>query len=200
MHDGLRHLNPWVFAVALVALLLASPALAGSAQRLELTYNLLLETRTDAELAGPLDGFDSGDGFKLQLLPKQDCHVYLVVSRDAETFELFFPDRHDVRDDNRLKRRRGFVWPGQGWLRFDDQKGVERVYLIVSAVPVPELEKRYAEDRDVFPESVLTDLRDKYGAHGKYRRQMKGDRVEVRFKGRRGRPAVLVEEIALRHL
>ncbi len=181
--------------------LICPSARADSVQeKLGLTYSLLLK-RGDATVATPVaDGFETGDRFRLRLEPKKDCYAYLVVERGRGDFRLLYPDGRSRRGKNLLAKKKEFIWPQEGWLRLDERTGMERMYLILSAERIYELEARFALADKAFPESVLVDIRDRYSTdESTYRRVIDDERVRVRFRSQ-GLPAVLIEEITLRHM
>ncbi len=186
-------------ALALALASLAPPAVADTA-RLDLAYSLLLQNGTDPVAANLLDGLDSGDGFRVRMRPAQECYVYLIAQRGRNDFRLMLPDRRTQRGKNRLARGKDFTWPQEGWLRLDKKSGVERLFLILADRQIPELEARYALRKVSFPESVIVDIRDRYQGITTYRRKVKDERVKVRFKSRDGEAALLIEEIAIRHM
>ena len=169
-------------------------------KKMGLTYNLLLKQGDSFVSTSVLDGLESGDSFRLKVKPGQKCYAYVVAQRSPDKFRLLFPNHDALRGKNQLPRKAEFVWPTDGWLRLDGHKGTERMYLILSAERIYELEARFALADKSFPESVLLDIRDRYHAENNfYRRQIDDDGVHVKFKSRE-RPAVLIEEITLRHM
>ena len=184
----------------LVLALVAGTAHAGAAKKkIGLTYSLLLKQGGALVAASVLDGLESGDSFRLSIRPGQDCYAYLIVQRSPDDFRLLYPTVDVRRGKNLLHKKEEFVWPQKGWLRLDRESGTERVYLILSAERIFELEARHALEERKFPESVLLDIRDRYQSDTSYSREMDDERVRVRFKSR-GLPAVLIEEITVRHM
>ncbi len=175
------------------------PATADTA-KIEVAYSLLLQNSKHPIAASLLDGLESGDGFRVRMRPAQECYLYLVAQRGPDDFRLLLPDRRTLRGNNRLARGKDFTWPQEGWLRLDQNQGVERLYLILADRQIPELEARYTLRRTTFPESVIVDIRDRYQGMTTYRRKVKNERVKVRFKSRDGEAALLIEEIAIRHM
>lgn len=183
--------------LAVAAAVCSAAAEAGN-RKIEIAYSLL--EQEDYPAASSLkDGLDTGDGFRVRLRPSQECYVYLVAQRDAEDFRLLLPDRRTQRGRNRLAKGKDFTWPQEGWLRLDDDRGVERLYLIVSDRQVAELEARYALRQLALPELAIVEIRDRYQGSNAYRRRVNDERVKVRFKSRDGEAALLIEEIVFRH-
>lgn len=189
----------WILALALPLAVGTAPAVAGSG-KLEVAYSLMLQDGESEVAASLLDGLDSGDGFRVRMRPAQECFVYLIGQREPGDLRLLLPDRRTRRGKNRLARGKDFTWPREGWLRLDQARGIERLYLILADRQIPELEARFALRRLSFPESVIVEIRDRYQGATTYRREVKDERVKVRFKSRDGEAALLIEEIAIRHM
>ncbi len=189
-------------APALTAALVLSGAgaAAAGAGKIGVSYSLLLQNGSRPVATSPLDGLSSGDGFRVCLRPAQESYVYLIAQRGQDDFRLLLPDRRTLRGKNRLAGGRDFTWPQEGWLRLDDESGVDRLYLILADRQIPELEARFALRPVSFPESVIVDIRDRYQGVTRYRRKVKEERVKVRFKSRDGEATLLIEEITLRHM
>lgn len=185
--------------LALTLALLAAPIEAGTG-KITVTYSLLQEQGGVAVATSLLEGFESGAGLRVRLRPTKESYVYLVVQRGPDDFRLLYPDRRTQRGRNRLEKGKDFIWPQVGWLRFDNNSGSDRIYLIVSAEQIIELEARFALQQTAFPESVILDIRDRYQGDSAYRRKVTDERVKVRFKSRDGEPALLIEEILIRHM
>ncbi len=186
--------------LALVLMSIPAAAAAASTARLEVAYSLVVQDGKQQVAAGLLDGLDSGDGFRVRMRPGQECYVYLIAQRGSDDFRLVLPDRRTQRGKNRLARGKDFTWPQEGWLRLDEDDGVERLYLILADRQIPELEARFALRRVSFPESVIVDIRDRYQGLTTTKRKVKDERIKVQFKSRGGEAALLIEEIAIRHL
>lgn len=186
---------------ALVLLIAGAAGTVGAEplkNKIGLTYSLVLQNGLTT--ANILDGFESGDRFRLQVRPGQAVYAYVAVESRPGEFQLVYPHRESQRGRNMLHKKKEFTWPQKGWLRLDDSPGMDRMYLILSIQRIYELEARFALSDKSFPESVLLDIRDRYQADDtSYRRQIEDDRVKVRFRSG-NRPAVLIEEIALRHM
>lgn len=192
-------MREWTWILALAILCGAAQA-DPARKKLDLTYRLLLKDGNALVSTSVLDGLATGDSFRLNIRPGQKCYAYLVVQRRPDDFRLLYPSRRADRGKNLLAKKEELVWPGDGWLRLDGANGTERMYLILSAERIYELEARFALADQSFPESVLLDIRDRYHTeHNFYRRQIGADGVHVRFRSRE-LPAVLIEEITLRHM
>lgn len=194
-------MRKWLWISTLALLIAATAGTTGGEplkNKIGLTYSLLMQdglTPTNI-----LDGLKSGDSFRLRIRPGQEVYAYVAVESRPGEFQLVYPHSESQRGRNMLRKKKDFTWPQKGWLRLDENPGTDRLYLILSIQRIHELEARFALSDESFPESVLLDLRDRYQAvDTSYRRQFEDDRVKVRFRSG-NRPAVLIEEIALRHM
>ncbi len=192
--------RPWTLALALtIPLIGAAPAAAGDS-KIEVAYSLMKQTGGGAVATSLLDGLGDGDGFRVRLRPSKECFAYLVAQRSTDDLRLLLPDHRTRRGRNQLAKGQDFTWPQTGWLRLDGDRGVERLYLIVSDRQILELEARHTLRRPSFPESVILEIRDRYQGVSSTRRKVNDERVKVKFKARSGEPALLIEEIAIRHM
>ncbi len=190
-------MRKWLWTLVLI--LLCGPAQAGLRTKLGLHYSLLLDQHGKTIVTSLLEGLESGDSFRLSIRPGQKCYVYLVAQREPDEFRLLYPHGKTQRGKNLLPKKKAFVWPQEGWLKVDRHKGTERMYLILAAERIYELEARFALSEKSFPESVMLDIRDRYQADSTYSRELDDENVKVKFKSR-GVSAVLIEEITLRHM
>jgi hypothetical protein len=90
----------------------------------------------------------SGDYYKIQFTPKQECYVY-IFQYDS-SFQLFtlFPTKDfiggDSGNDNPVQAKRTYFVPGEGKsFILDKQAGDETIHFLLSKKPKPELEKEY---------------------------------------------------------
>ena len=102
--------------LALTLALLAAPVEAGNG-KITVAYSLLQERGGVAVATSLLEGFESGEGFRVRLRPTKESYVYLVVQRGPDDFRLLYPDRRTQRGRNRLEKGKDFIWPQVGWLR-----------------------------------------------------------------------------------
>ena len=191
-------MKAWTLTLALTLTLCAAPA--GADGKIEVAYSLLTQDRGRPVAANLLDGLESGDRFRVSLRPGQKSYVYLIAQRGRDDFRLLLPDRRTMRGKNRLARGEELTWPRDSWLRLDHDRGVERLVLILADRQIPELEARYALREVSFPESVIVEIRDRYQGVTTYRRKVKDERIKVKLKSRGGEAALLIEEIAIRHM
>ena len=98
-------------------------------------------------------GFRTGDRFRLAIQANVAGYLYVLVKDSEGRIELLFPYEQD-RETNTVRAFRTRQVPKQDWFRFDDRKGMERIYLFLSREPIRELERAAGEeerfrDRDI---------------------------------------------------
>lgn len=86
----------------------------------------------------------SEDNYRLLLDPLQDCWVYAFqVTASGELIRLYPDDRYSAAP-NPLRQGRPVYVPSQpSWLYVDGEIGQERLYVVASAQPLPELDDLY---------------------------------------------------------
>jgi len=147
--------------VALALVLLAAPALAAEprldrkardvffqsgagqaeAGKLGVKFWIALrrgETRQDVQ---PTHAFETGDLIRLRFQLNRDAFAYVFHEGTTGKRRLLFPNPRGNAEE-RLTRNATYTVPlGSAYLQFDEHKGVEKLYLIVSAKPVQDLER-----------------------------------------------------------
>ena len=99
--------------------------------------------------------FKAGDRFKLRLQANVSGYVYLLLKGSSGEIKMLFPSAEDAQESYRAHRFETQSVPTKGWFRFDEETGLERIYIFVSPRPVKELErlaanpKRTMRDRDL---------------------------------------------------
>jgi len=84
----------------------------------------------------------SGDKLKIYLKPQDACHIYLYLYDAQNDLFLLFPEAFGQSTPN-PRVTKNFELPGvNSWYYLDEQTGMETFYLIISAQPLEDLEKR----------------------------------------------------------
>jgi hypothetical protein len=179
----------------LVALSLA-PVSASAAGRLGFEYTIEMEKDGAVKEASFLKGFETREGLRLRVKLEQASYCYMIAGDGQERFYLTFPDPQSMSNAPFLQARAKL--PRMTFMRLDEDSSIERLFLVVSAEKVPELEAVLRDKRKAMRESEAIEIRDRYQGEGSYRREILGDVAKVRWTPRGTRPAVVVEEIAIR--
>ena len=107
------------------------------------------------ESAGDIS-FGNGWKFRLNLRPTQSGALYLINvgpgKNGAEEYNILFPLPRDKRPlppdgrlDARLAANQTMQLPLTEWYRFVEQTGVEKLWIIWSAQPIPELDAIFSD-------------------------------------------------------
>jgi hypothetical protein len=95
----------------------------------------------------PLSGevnFEQQDQIRLNLRSPQDGHLYIINEAPragfAPDYVVLFPSPSTNNSKSFVRAGRELRFPDQSWLRFDEQQGVERLWLVFSEDPLPQLE------------------------------------------------------------
>jgi hypothetical protein len=86
--------------------------------------------------------FLNGDSFRLRVEANMSGHLYLFLRDSSGQMRLLFPDEKEKKTNKTSAYQARFV-PGRGatWFRFDNEPGIEQVFLFLSSEPIAELEQ-----------------------------------------------------------
>jgi class 3 adenylate cyclase len=100
------------------------------------------------ESAGDIS-FGNGWKFRLNLRPTQSGALYLINvgpgKNGADEYDILFPLPQESRLDPKLAANQTMQLPLTEWYRFVEQTGVEKLWIIWSAQPIPELDKIFSD-------------------------------------------------------
>jgi hypothetical protein len=81
--------------------------------------------------------FRSGDRIKLNLRSNRNGYLYVIGLGSSGTSRLLFPDREDVA--NGIKAKTTYAVPFGTNLKFDDTPGEEKLLVLLSQKPIPQM-------------------------------------------------------------
>jgi hypothetical protein len=121
-------------------------AIFGGRER-SLTYSLTVQKmrdgkpfQTEFESSGQ-EIFENGWKFRLNVDSQQDGYLYLLnegpASANSSTYNVLFPESKTNSGSPQVTAGRKLQ---TDWMRFDEQQGTEKFWIIWSAAPVKELE------------------------------------------------------------
>jgi serine/threonine protein kinase len=89
--------------------------------------------------------FEERDQIRVNLRSPQDGHFYIVNEAPRENsatsdYVVLFPSPKTNEGYSFIRANRELQFPDQTWLRFDEQQGVERLWLVFAEDPLPALE------------------------------------------------------------
>jgi hypothetical protein len=87
--------------------------------------------------------FHSGDRIRLQVQSNTTGHLYVVMQGSSGVWRLLFPSSEVAGGDNRIASGdTRQIPPGdRGQFLFDEQAGVEKLFVVLSRQPEPDLDK-----------------------------------------------------------
>lgn len=85
--------------------------------------------------------FRSGDKIRVSVESNDNGYLYIVQQGSSKTWNLLFPNSEIDSGSNHIQRNREYDLPGGGRFTFDEQPGVERLFVILTRKPEPDLEK-----------------------------------------------------------
>jgi hypothetical protein len=142
---------------------------------------------------GQLPALQSGERFTVRVRPQQAVFAYLFVTDGRGRYTLLPSDTDDGVGTFLPRDRWSRVPDERAVLRLDENRGVERVYLVVSKSRVPEIE-RLVEDEQSVSDDWLIDLRTRVVGRGRWTRTLAETAVRASYTG-----AIAVEDAAFRH-
>lgn len=109
---------------------------------LGLRYSILKRTGDDQSAEVDADTlFHAGDRIRLGLEANTDGYLYVVNRGSSGTWKLLFPSPEIQGGDNRIKKRVKYEIPSGYTFTFDEQAGVEKLFIVFARQPEPNLEK-----------------------------------------------------------
>ena len=105
-------------------------------QALGLRYALI---QKDAEIATDTV-FHTGDQVQLRIETNQPAYLYIISQGASGTWKVQVPSA-DVPESNRLEQMKPYYFPSKDQaFGFHDPKGVEKLFIIASREPVPDIQ------------------------------------------------------------
>src|SRR5262245_3908193 len=180
----MRRLLPFV----LVGL---APVALGAEPNLAFQYTL---ERADSDSdATFLRGFDKKEGLRLKVKLGQESFCYVLLSGKDGSFQLVFPNADTLK--TALPVGEWARIPKSTFMRLGEDPKAERMYIVVAAQRVPELDEAAKKGEVVVTEAKAQALRDRYGK-GSYVRGQDGKNVSVRYRPNPGDVAAIVEDVS----
>ncbi|MCZ2074496.1 MAG: DUF4384 domain-containing protein [Bryobacterales bacterium] len=85
--------------------------------------------------------FRSGDKLKISLQSNDTAHLYMVARGSSGTWSVLFPNPEVARGSNIVAPGRTYEMPSGGRIVFDEQPGTEKMFIVLSRRPEPNLEE-----------------------------------------------------------
>lgn len=178
--------------VAFLGLALRVPAAEPS-----LAFQYTIERDREAgEVDSFLRGFETKEGLRLKVKLNQESFCYVILSGQGGAYHLVFPSTGTLKAGG-LPVNEWARIPKSTFLRLGEDPRAERMYIIVAAQRVPELDDAAAKGNAVLSEAMAFGIRDRYQGKGNYSRGLDGRTVSVRYRPNPGDAVSIVEEIAV---
>lgn len=184
------------FLPLFVLLGVAGAAPAAAADSLAFQYTIEREHEGRVIEATFLRGFETRDGLRLRIKLNQESYCYVIMSAPNGAYHLVFPDPGTLKAGG-LPVNEWARIPKSTFLRMGEDPRVERMYIIVAAQRVPELDEVAARGNAVLSEARAFEIRDRYHGEGTYSRDLDGPTVSVRYRPKAAESPSIVEEIAV---
>jgi hypothetical protein len=108
---------------------------------LGLKYTILKRTGNDMVEVAPDTVFHAGDRIQFSVQVNGPGYLYIINQGSSGTWRPMFPSPEVDNGDNRVDGWRSYTFPPQSRLVFDEQTGIEKVFIILSREPESDLEK-----------------------------------------------------------
>jgi hypothetical protein len=117
-------------------------ASATSSQPLGMKYSILESSDGSNEMheVAPDTVFHSGDHIRFNVQSNSDGYLYILARGSSGTWQVLFPSEAVGGGSNRVQGFQSYTMPPGHQFTFDEQAGAEKVFLILSREPVPDLE------------------------------------------------------------
>jgi len=113
----------------------------GSRPPLGLRYTILKRTGDQQAEVNSDTVFHAGDRIRLAVEANDDGYLYVVNRGSSGTWKVLFPSPEIKNGDNRIQRLANYDIPSGYTFTFDEQGGEEKLFVVLSRQPEPDLEK-----------------------------------------------------------
>ena len=107
---------------------------------LGLRYTILKKSGNEQAEADSDATFHAGDRIRLAVEANDDGYLYVVNRGSSGTWKLLFPSPEIKNGDNRVQKRVRYEIPSGYTFTFDEQAGEEKLFIVLSRQPEPDLE------------------------------------------------------------
>ena len=113
----------------------------GPRPALGLRYTILKKSGDQPVEVGSGTVFHAGDRIRLAVEANDDGYLYVVNQGSSGTWKLLFPSAEIKDGDNRIQKRVRYEIPSGYTFTFDEQSGEEKLFIVLSRQPEPDLER-----------------------------------------------------------
>ncbi len=112
----------------------------GPRPALGLRYTILKKAGDQPVEVGSGTVFHAGDRIRLAVEANDDGYLYVVNQGSSGTWKLLFPSSEIKDGDNHVQKRVRYEVPSGYTFTFDEQSGEEKLFIVLSRQPEPDLE------------------------------------------------------------
>jgi len=112
----------------------------GQKPPLGVRYSLLKRTESGQVEVDPAGVFRAGDRIRVNVEVNDTAYLYIVNRGSSGAWKVLFPAPEIQGGDNRVEPGRRYQIPAEHVFTFDEQPGVEKLFLVLSRQPEPDLE------------------------------------------------------------
>jgi hypothetical protein len=112
----------------------------GDHSALGLRYTILKKSADGQAEVSTEAVFHAGDRIRLAIEANDDGYLYVVNRGSSGTWKLLFPSPEIKNGDNHIQRRVRYEIPAGYTFTFDEQAGEEKLFVVLSRQPEPDLE------------------------------------------------------------
>ncbi len=116
------------------------PVAYGQRMPLGVRYSLLKRTESGLVEVDPGGVFRAGDRIRVNVEVNDTAYLYMVNRGSSGAWKVLFPAAEIQGGDNRVEPGRRYQIPAQHVFTFDEQPGVEKLFLVLSRQPETDLE------------------------------------------------------------
>ena len=112
-----------------------------SATPLGLKYSILKKSGDDMVEVPASSVFHAGDRIQISVQTNVSGYLYIINRGSSGIWKPMFPSAEVEDGNNRIEGFRNYVFPPKSRILFDEQTGNEKLFLVFSREPEPNLEK-----------------------------------------------------------
>lgn len=116
------------------------PVAYGQRPPLGVRYSLLKRTESGQVEVDPAGVFRAGDRIRVSVEVNDGAYLYIVNRGSSGAWKVLFPAPEIQGGDNRVEPGRRYQIPAEHVFTFDEQPGVEKLFLVLSRQPEADLE------------------------------------------------------------
>lgn len=108
---------------------------------LGLKYSILKKSGDNMVEVPANTTFHAGDRIQINVQTNQPGYLYIISQGSSGTWKPMFPSSEVEDGSNHVEGFRSYIMPPKSRILFDEQAGNEKLFVILSRVPEPDLEK-----------------------------------------------------------